>query len=213
MIRSNNQYTPPSKSGRTTKALVLAAGEGRSLFPFTKDRPKALLPVGGTSLLERLSLQLHRLGVQQLVVVIGYRQEKVVSVLKKIRWLTGMQIEVVANDRYSTTNTLYSFTLAALQCSASSLLMIDGDVVCEDEVLARMLSSKKDALLAVDSGRTMGAEEVKVRCNGGNKVVAIGKDLRNGSAEFLGISKFSSHVASTLFRTAGQILSQGRDDE
>lgn len=196
-----------------TTAIVLAAGEGRALFPLTKDRPKALLSVSGRSLLERLASQLERLGVQTMVIVAGFRQEKILATVKRIQRQTGMRIQVVQNDQYQMTNTLYSLELAADSCAGRLVLIIDGDVVCEDKILARVLQAKKDSVLAVDTCRVMGEEEVKVRCARGSKVVAIGKEIANGSAEFLGISKFSASLARELFRTARQVLRKGNQTE
>jgi 2-aminoethylphosphonate-pyruvate transaminase len=195
------------------KALVLAAGEGRSLFPFTSDRPKALLPLGEVSLLERLACQLHRFNIARMVVVTGYKQEAIFAHLKRIRRLTGMHVETVQNDRYSMTNTLYSLSAAERVCSHRPVLLIDGDVACEDEVLARVLEAGGEAVVAMDTRRVMGDEEVGIRCGDDGRILTIGKGLKPSSAEFLGISKFSAAYARKLFRVAKQILERGNQTE
>lgn len=183
------------------------------MFPLTKERPKALLPILGKPLLERLALQLRHLGVSEMVVVGGYKQERILAAVKRIQRLTGMKIHVVTNDRYQMTNTLFSLMLAARHCTGRPVMIIDGDVVCEDEVLARVLHGNQDAVLAVDTCRVMGEEEVKVRFGKGDQVLAIGKGVSRGSAEFLGISKFSPRFARSLFQVARRILREGRQSE
>lgn len=52
------------------KAVILAAGYATRLYPLTLDRPKALLPVGGKSMLDRLLAQLEAVdGLDEVYVV------------------------------------------------------------------------------------------------------------------------------------------------
>ena len=60
-------------------AVVLAAGEGRRLRPLTKYRPKPMLPVATTPILERVFDQLVDAGITDIVVVVGYRRNRVQS--------------------------------------------------------------------------------------------------------------------------------------
>jgi glucose-1-phosphate thymidylyltransferase len=60
-------------------AVVLAAGEGTRLRPRTATRPKGLVEVGGTPILTRCFETLVDLGVDALVVVVGYRADDVVA--------------------------------------------------------------------------------------------------------------------------------------
>ena len=76
------------------KALILAAGEGTRLRPYTADRPKCLVEVAGRSLLDRQLDVLGAAGVAPVVVVGGYRAEM----------LPRPGIEVLLNPRYATTN-------------------------------------------------------------------------------------------------------------
>ena len=59
------------------KAVVLAAGRGVRLKPFTLTRPKHLLPVGGVPLLGRMFLGLRDVGVEEVLVVTHYMEEKI----------------------------------------------------------------------------------------------------------------------------------------
>ncbi|MBI4329078.1 MAG: nucleotidyltransferase family protein, partial [Chloroflexi bacterium] len=53
---------------KVTKAVILAAGEGRRLRPLTQETPKAMLPVGGVPLLERLVRYLAAQGVGEIAI-------------------------------------------------------------------------------------------------------------------------------------------------
>jgi 2-aminoethylphosphonate-pyruvate transaminase len=188
-------------------AIVLAAGEGRSLFPLTRSLPKSLLCVGGVTILRRLAMQLAAVGIRDLVVVAGFEREQLVKEVQEIRHQVGLRVEVVNNDRYAFTNNLYSLALAERFCRGAGVLVIDGDVVCEDAVLSRVVNSLAEIAVAVDSRRVMGEEESKARVDRG-RVKAVGKDIRGG-AEFFGVSKFSPGMAKNLFGAARRLLARG----
>lgn len=61
------------------RAVVLAAGEGTRLRPLTRDRPKALLEVAGRPILERCFERLAAFSPELLIVVVGWRGERIVE--------------------------------------------------------------------------------------------------------------------------------------
>lgn len=62
---------------RITQAIILAAGEGQRLKPFTKLMPKVMLPIAGKPILEYVVEALAENGVRRIVMVVGYRKEHV----------------------------------------------------------------------------------------------------------------------------------------
>ena len=61
------------------KAVVLAAGEGTRLRPLTEDKPKGMVEVAGKPILSHALEQLVELGADELVLVVGYRKEDIIS--------------------------------------------------------------------------------------------------------------------------------------
>jgi MurNAc alpha-1-phosphate uridylyltransferase len=55
------------------KAMILAAGRGERMGPLTRDRPKPLLEIDGTSLIEHHLARLAAGGITELVVNLSYR--------------------------------------------------------------------------------------------------------------------------------------------
>jgi len=60
-------------------AIVLAAGEGTRLRPLTENRPKPMLPVATKPILEHVFDQLIEAGIDELVVVVGYKRDRIQS--------------------------------------------------------------------------------------------------------------------------------------
>jgi NDP-sugar pyrophosphorylase family protein len=63
----------------TVKALVLAAGEGTRLRPLTLDRPKPMVPIGGSPLLEHLLGLLRHHSIVEVAVNLHYKPDAIVE--------------------------------------------------------------------------------------------------------------------------------------
>ena len=75
------------------KAMVLAAGLGTRLRPLTNSRPKALVEVGGRTLLEITLSRLKSFGVRDVIVNVHHFPDMIVEYLKANENF-GMQIEI-----------------------------------------------------------------------------------------------------------------------
>ena len=56
------------------QAIILAAGMGKRLGEYTKNCTKCMVPVNGVTLIDRLLGQLSKLGLNRIVIVVGYRK-------------------------------------------------------------------------------------------------------------------------------------------
>lgn len=79
------------------KAMILAAGLGTRLQPLTNDRPKALVEVGGRTMLEIALGRLRACGVREVIINVHHFAEMVVEYLRTHNGF-GMQIEVSRED-------------------------------------------------------------------------------------------------------------------
>ncbi len=75
------------------KAMILAAGLGTRLRPLTNDRPKALVEVGGRTLLEITLSRLRAFGVREVIVNVHHFADMVADYLKTKNNF-GMRIEI-----------------------------------------------------------------------------------------------------------------------
>lgn len=65
--------------GCKIKAVILAAGEGTRLRPFTYTRPKAMIPVAGKPILEWIIESLRNAGLTEIIIVVHYMKEKIIE--------------------------------------------------------------------------------------------------------------------------------------
>lgn len=80
------------------KAMILAAGLGTRLRPLTDDRPKALVEVGGRTMLEITLARLREFGVREVIVNVHYFAEMVVEYLKAHNGF-GLRVEISREEK------------------------------------------------------------------------------------------------------------------
>ena len=184
-------------------AVILAAGRGGRLRAVAGERPKCLVRIGDCSLLERQIRTLRAAGIDRIVVVTGYRDDRVRSAV-------GANIEIVHNGRYAVTNSLYSLWLAR-DCFAGGGLILNGDVLFHRQLLADLLTARyEDALLVAAPRAPFTDEEMKV-CVRRSQVVDIAKTLpdTDADAENIGIAKFGAAGALVLIDEVNRLIGSG----
>jgi NDP-sugar pyrophosphorylase family protein len=193
------------------KAMVFAAGLGTRLRPLTGDRPKALVELGGRTLLEITLARLRTFGIQEVVVNVHHFADKVVEYLTSNDNF-GMRIyisrEEILLDTGGGLKKAAHFFLANAQ-DAEELIVIHNVDVISTVDLARMEQAHRAppalATLAVherDSSRYLLFDEHRQLC--GRR---IGRDataeivrpvLRPKSLAFSGIHIVSPRLLSLL---------------
>lgn len=139
---AERRYLRGAKGG--AQAIVLAASRGEELGALTADRPKALLKIGSTTILERIVAALRRQEVTAVTVVAGYRKELVA--------LPGVQR--VDNDRHAETGEAASLALALEapgESSGGDTLVVFGDVLFHSFVAGLLLRDGAEISIAVDT--------------------------------------------------------------
>jgi len=192
------------------KALIIAAGRGDRLRPYTDERPKALVPLLGLHLIERSLLTAREAGIDDFVVVTGYRGDEVEKVLgdgKKY----GIKIKYLHNREWSKGNGV-SVLRAKDELKDQRFVLLMADHIFEPGILRslkRLKSKSGECVLCVDrriKNRDV-KESTKVKLSG-EKIVDIGKDIHRYSAIDCGIFICSS----AIFEALEKGISEGRDE-
>ncbi len=134
------RYLP--RSVLTTQAIVLAASRGSELGELTGDRPKAMVPVAGVPLLQRIVGAYRRAGVQRLTVVRGYAAAAV----------TVDGVEYADNVDWKENGELASLAHGLAACDGEGDLLVSyGDVLFKRFIVEQLLDTAGDWSIAVDT--------------------------------------------------------------
>jgi L-glutamine-phosphate cytidylyltransferase len=174
------------------KVILLVAGEGKRLRPYTLDRPKCLVEINGVSLLDRQLAVLKSEKLDNIVLIGGYKSEM----------LDEYGFTLRNNPRYFETNMLWTLFCAEDELEGEVIVSY-GDIVYSKEILQALLKSTADIAVAIDKDWESywqarndnpldDAETLKLRKDG--TISEIGqkpKSLNEIEGQYMGLMKFS----------------------
>ena len=186
------------------QAVVLAAGMGSRLNAMTGGGSKALVEIGGRPLLLHTLEALADHGIGPVLVIIGHEAHALQEVI-------GDRAEVMLNERFAETNSLYSLWLAR-DWIKGPFVLLNCDLFFDPRILDELLDEPGN-VLAYDSTSSRGREQTKVAVKA-RRVVDLGKDLPSNSArgESLGMIKFDAEGARAMMSVAKQLVADGQEN-
>jgi choline kinase len=193
------------------KAVMLAAGVGVRLGNSgTRNVPKVLLRFGDESLLQRHIDILKRNGVEELVLGVGFHREEIEQEIVAL----GAEgfVRTVFNQDYEAGSVITLWTLRDELCRGGPVLLMDADVLYDDRLMKRLVTSDHPNCLLLDRVVALDDEAVKL-CIRDGEIVEFRKWL---SAEFdfcgesVGFFKMSARVAESVIAQTQLYIGQDR---
>ncbi len=181
--------------------MVLAAGAGRRLRPYTDTLPKALVPVDGDTTI--LDIALHNFAevdLTDVVVVVGYAADAVRERRRELERRHGVAIDLVFNDKAEIWNNAYSMWVAR-EAMSNGALMVNGDTVHPVGVEQALLEARgPELLLALDVEKQLAEEEMKVQVDEQGNLRRITKlmDPAGAYGEYIGATLVEASVVPRL---------------
>ena len=195
------------------KAIILAAGIGNRLGVPWSEAPKALLRVGGQTLLARHLAILEEAGVDEIVIGVGYRADLIAAELEAIG--AGSNVRTVLNPRYREGSMVTVWCLREAFSGGGPVLLMDADVLYDARMMWQLCQSRHPNCLLYDANIEDGEEPVKI-CLRDDEIVDFGKIVtpaydRHG--ESVGFFRFSPEAASLLAGIVAGYVEAGRSEE
>ena len=169
-----------------SKAIILSAGKGSRLLPLTADRPKCLIDFSGRTLLEWQLDALASGGIEEVVVVTGFRDDLVDAVAAR-----RPGVRTVFNPFYHVADNLGSVWMVRGEFDRD-VALLNGDTLISPALVRTVLEAEPGAIaVTVDEKDDYDADDMKV-LREGTRLRRIGKALEPGeyNAESIGFLAF-----------------------
>ena len=198
-------------ANKNPKVIILAAGEGTRLRPYTLDRPKCMVEIDGVSLIDRQLEVLKSEGIDDIVIIGGYKSEM----------LKRGDIKLKVNTRYFETNMVWTLFSAEEELEGDVIVSY-GDIVYSNNILKALIKSEADIAVTIDK-RWEGywrernenplddVETLKLRKDG--TISEIGQkpsSLEEIEGQYMGLMKFSSEGVRQIKSAFHRALESGK---
>lgn len=196
--------------------VIPAAGEDPVLQGILKGKPKAMLAIGGKTLIDHQIQTLSNANLADITLIAGYGKDR----------LHAEGINILENPDYKKGSMLNSL-LVAKEKMVNGFIMLYADILLEDQILSKLKECKEDIVLVVDNsaqyhppeeGRTLdyiiSKNQYKparraIRFTSENMVAKIGNKINPDTVthEFIGLARFSKTGAEQFLETYTDVVS------
>jgi choline kinase len=183
-------------------AVILAAGKGRRLLPYTDKTPKCLLRLKGKAIIDYQIENLRKCGFSKIAVVCGFQAVKV-----RRHFQGRKDIALILNPFYENTNSVVSVWLSKSEWKGN-LLIMNSDVIVEFALFRRFLNVRADIAVLINPKEVNG---YRVRLKDGFVIdMRMDIPLKFTSGTYGGITKFSRPSLPLFSRMLDVWLAQNR---
>ena len=128
----------------TMKAVILAAGEGTRLKPYTETIPKVMLPVANKPIIAYVVDALRKSGITEIIIVVGYKKEAIMEYFKD--YTNDINITYVTQEQQlGTAHAL----LQARNYIKDTFLVLSGDNIIDHPSIAALIKTKTDYAMLI----------------------------------------------------------------
>lgn len=185
------------------KVIILAAGTGSRLRPFTENTPKCLFRLGKDETIIEHTIDIVKRNIDgEICVVTGFKHASIRQLVSGVTF--------VYNPFYQVTNSIASLWFAR-EYLDDDLILINSDIVFQESLFKEMLQFDRPAFVVLDSSKISEADYKVAVYNG--KVVMMSKDLSGFTGEYVGITKLCKDAALSLRHKIETMIANEQIDE
>ena len=191
------------------KAIILVAGLGSRLRPFTNTVPKALVPLNGHPLINYQLATLRSSGITDINLITGYLPET----------FNSYGLPCFQNNEYAHTNMVYSLMCAQdLFTGTEDILISYGDIVYSQSVLNNLLKTEGKLVVSADvdwlslwqlrMDNPYDDAESFIMEKDTHRILSLGKRINgkeDAQAQYIGLLKVSAEFQSVWLETYNQM--------
>jgi L-glutamine-phosphate cytidylyltransferase len=191
------------------KAVILAAGQGTRIRSVHGERPKCLIEVDDTTILDHQLEALSTIGIRDVAIVVGYEKEQIVNHVTSRRPSNAQRIHFIENPAFAITNNVYSLWLALEWIRGDSFIVLNADVIFDADVLNIAVRTYAPISMIVDP---LWRDETMKVIIYGDRILEMSKKISREqfSGTYIGITIFSKMIQARFFDKMRALISAGR---
>ena len=176
----------------------------KRLRPLTDACPKCLLKIGERTLLQRTVDAMIAAGINELVVVTGYRAEMIRDFLTQ--HYPALTIHFIHNGDYEHNNNIFSLWMTRPYTDGKDFLLSDSDILFDPALIRAVLAAEGNALAL--NRHECGEEEIKVIVDSENRIMELSKtcSIEQAIGESVGFEKMTASYSTALFKELEQMI-------
>jgi histidinol-phosphate/aromatic aminotransferase/cobyric acid decarboxylase-like protein len=180
--------------------VILAAGIGKRLLPYTMEMPKCLVEVNNKSIIENVldSLVPYSEVINKIHIVVGYKKEDIIERLAGK--YEKLHINYIENEIFRETNNIYSLWLTG-EFITHDLILFESDVYFDHVIIEDLFNTDKNIALVDNYESYMEGTALEIDCN--NRITNIITQKRhsklNGLYKTLNLYHFNRHFFREIF--------------
>lgn len=181
------------------KVVILAAGQGKRLLPLTADKPKSLLDIGGQTMIGWQVRELMKSGVEEVIVVTGFRAQAVDGEVQKLQTqYPACRFKALYNPEFDSADNLVSCWSVSAEMD-QDFVLINGDTLFEAGIFQRLVDGPPAPItVTIDQKDHYDEDDMKVRLDGA-RLLEIGKTIPMDTVD-------GESIGMILFRGEGPQL-------
>tara|TARA_Y100001970_G_C14166467_1_gene821579 strand:- start:578 stop:1318 length:741 start_codon:yes stop_codon:yes gene_type:complete len=183
---------------KSISSLILSAGLGSRLGQKTKLVPKSLVHVNGVPIIDIQIDSLIKNNVSDIIVVVGYHKQILMKHLKS-KWGEIVNFIFIENNDYDSTNSGFSFTLAAKYIDTKSYIHLNCDTIFTPEILNELINSSYLNQIVINTNISLNdnMEQVIVDSKGTIQFMD-NKKTKNAIGKAMGLAKFDLNLVKFI---------------
>src|SRR5574344_1722304 len=175
--------------GKLMNYIILAAGKGSRLHPYTRNYPKSMLQVanGETVLQRTINMIKKNDKTASITTIVGFNQDEIKNTINGC--------DFIENPFWNDTNSIASLWFAR-DLLNDSVTIINADIVYSEPLWEYVIKTQMEAFVCLDSSvKSEGDYNVQIL---NDKVIVMSKELTSYYGEYAGVTKLNKKNALIL---------------
>ncbi len=191
------------------KAVILAAGEGTRLRPFTATEPKVMIPVANKPILEYVVNAIVKNGIRDIIMVVGYKRQKIMSYFGNGDEF-GADIEYVVQKNQPPTGGTAHALYQTKNKIDEEFIVFPGDNVISKDTVSDLLENMEDYTILITRSETPSKYGVVTLKSGGEYVERLVEKPKKSPSHLISTGIYS--FRPDIFDHIEKVMGEGRYD-